>query len=975
VATLYVNGQVIGTRNDITGDFSNWDAGYFLGLANEVGGGRTWLGEYYRVAIYDRALMPGEINTNYLAGLGVTDQAGNPFAGDSVGFFIIDNTPPEIIRVSRLDPDPTRNLQVNFEVEFSEDVVNVDITDFVTTEVGAINGSSITGITILTSTTVQLQVDTGNLDGLLGVAASGATDITDVATNPLGNAAPVPNEVYEVDKNDAPTDIALVPTDVNENVPVGTTVGVLSTTDPDTSDTHTYTFTGPFFDAGGAFVIVGNEIRTAVPLDFETLNMYQISIRSTDDGLDTVPPTGLANLFIEEDFTITVNDVNEAPTSIALAPSSVPENSLNGTIVGTLSTADPDTSDTFTYTLIDDAGGRFAIVGDQVVVANGALLNFEVNPFHVIEVISTDNGPVPPFNLSTIELIQIDIIDVNEPPTNIFLNPSSVPENSPTNTIVGVLTPEDEDTTGIYTYQFVGPLFGGGQFNIVNDTVLVGAFPSLDFEATPSIDVNVRVTDNGPLLPNPFTFETTITITLIDVNEAPVAVCQDITRIADPNVCVVTVMPSEIDNGSFDVDAGDSFTLALDPPGPYDVGVNLVELIATDSGGLTGSCFANITVLDITPPTLTCPNDFTVQADQPGGANVNFPVFTDDNCSVPVLSFAPFAPGDFFPIGSSATVITSTDASGNQTSCTVTITVTDTPPGPTMNDLCNDAIVIGSTPYLSIMNTAGNANSLDDPLTPTIAIDGIPGGASPDMFFRITPTVTTAYRFFAQFTDLDLLPNITIYNGPCPLTDNDVLPEGMLLPDLLIDPSTARGQITLAGGNEYIFMLQGFSLGDRGGLAFYLDAITPPINNTCQGADEIVLTGTSVFAATVDTTDATNTIFHSENSPTTQPLVDLGGQDVWYRITPANDGTYLFEVEADFDHTIAVYTGGCNGVIEEVAYVDDVSSVPGIERLEVDLMGGIQYFVVIDGFAASASGLATIRAFGPAATVDNWSEY
>jgi hypothetical protein len=66
---------------------------------------------------------------------------------------------------------------------------------------------------------------------------------------------------------------------------------------------------------------------------------------------------------------------NEAPTDIALSHANVAGHSPNGTVIGTLSDTDPDAGDSATYTLTDDAGGRFAISGDKLVVANGALLD------------------------------------------------------------------------------------------------------------------------------------------------------------------------------------------------------------------------------------------------------------------------------------------------------------------------------------------------------------------------------------------------------------------------------------------------------------------------------------------------------------------------------------------------------------------------------------------------------------------------
>ncbi|MBN2306142.1 MAG: hypothetical protein JXQ72_16785 [Anaerolineae bacterium] len=66
-ARLYVDGvlTVIGT---VDGNLSNWDAEYRLALANEFGGNRVWLGDYYLVAIYNRALSRNEINQNFAAG-------------------------------------------------------------------------------------------------------------------------------------------------------------------------------------------------------------------------------------------------------------------------------------------------------------------------------------------------------------------------------------------------------------------------------------------------------------------------------------------------------------------------------------------------------------------------------------------------------------------------------------------------------------------------------------------------------------------------------------------------------------------------------------------------------------------------------------------------------------------------------------------------------------------------------------------
>ncbi len=90
--------------------------------------------------------------------------------------------------------------------------------------------------------------------------------------------------------------------------------------------------------------------------------------------------------------TTTVNIVaeNDAPTAILLSTSSVDEMASDDSIVGVLSATDPD-GGTPTFTLLNDAGGRFWLDGDTIKVADGLLLDFEQSSSHVIRV-RVDDG-------------------------------------------------------------------------------------------------------------------------------------------------------------------------------------------------------------------------------------------------------------------------------------------------------------------------------------------------------------------------------------------------------------------------------------------------------------------------------------------------------------------------------------------------------------------------------------------------------
>ncbi len=83
---------------------------------------------------------------------------------------------------------------------------------------------------------------------------------------------------------------------------------------------------------------------------------------------------------------------NLAPTSIVLNGLPAPEASASGTPVGTLTGGDANLpyGDQLTYELIDDAGGRFSLQGDRIVVADGLKLDFEQARSHSIVVRATD---------------------------------------------------------------------------------------------------------------------------------------------------------------------------------------------------------------------------------------------------------------------------------------------------------------------------------------------------------------------------------------------------------------------------------------------------------------------------------------------------------------------------------------------------------------------------------------------------------
>ncbi|MEZ5931521.1 MAG: putative Ig domain-containing protein [Alphaproteobacteria bacterium] len=105
-------------------------------------------------------------------------------------------------------------------------------------------------------------------------------------------------------------------------------------------------------------------------------------------------------------------------THKAVDTSILSENAADGTVVATALGSDPDAGDTLSYSLADDAGGRFAIdaATGEITVADGSLLDYETATSHDITVRVTDAG-----GLTRDETFTINVEDVNEAPEAIRL--------------------------------------------------------------------------------------------------------------------------------------------------------------------------------------------------------------------------------------------------------------------------------------------------------------------------------------------------------------------------------------------------------------------------------------------------------------------------------------------------------------------------------------------------------------------------
>lgn len=158
-------------------------------------------------------------------------------------------------------------------------------------------------------------------------------------------------------------------------------------------------------------------------------------------------------------------------------------------------------------------------------------------------------------------------------------------------------------------------------------------------------------------------------------------------------------------------------TLSQNPSAGTRVGLGpyTVTVTATDGCGNRNSDTVVFTVVDNTPPTVSCPTSSRASADDSCQArvpNVLNGVTASDNCGSVTLSQSPAA-GTLVGLGTTTITVTAMDASNNSITCTTTFTVADNTPPLFASDPMVDNAVLWSPDHKMVdvaVNYAANDN-------------------------------------------------------------------------------------------------------------------------------------------------------------------------------------------------------------------------------------------------------------------------
>ncbi len=168
----------------------------------------------------------------------------------------------------------------------------------------------------------------------------------------------------------------------------------------------------------------------------------------------------------------------------------------------------------------------------------------------------------------------------------------------------------------------------------------------------------------------------------------------------------------------------------------FPVGQTTLTYSATDAHGNTSSAQQVVTVVDNTPPIISCPTSIIADFDPAvNGAVVTYtPPVGTDNCASTTQQIAGLPSGSTFPAGVTTNTFRVTDASGNATECSFTVTVAIT------SIIGLDSVSITGNSFIDSYSSAGGYPATKGSLANVLSNGTITMGGSGKVFGNVRST-------------------------------------------------------------------------------------------------------------------------------------------------------------------------------------------------------------------------------------------
>ena len=694
-------------------------------------------------------------------------------------------------------------------------------------------------------------------------------------------------DIGVTDVNEAPTDVGLEPTSVEENEPVGTVVGSFTTTDPDAGESFTYDLMPGEGDAdNGSFLIDGNTLTTAETFDFESADTYSIRVRSTDSGEE----------WVERQFTVTVDDVNEPPTG-SDDGDATDEDTAFTTINVLENDTDPDPADVLSVSGLDTTGTAGSVTDN----GNGT---FDYDPNGEFEHLAAGESATDTFSYTVSDgnggtdsaTVTVTIEGVNDAPT--ANDDVDATDEDTSVTTVNVLTndtdPDTSDTLsvmGMDDSATAGSVTNNGDGTFLYDPN--GAFEHLADGETATDTFTYTMSDG-----NPGTITATVTITIEGVNDAPLATDDEDTTDEDTSVTTVNVLDNDTDPDASDTlvvqdldttgtagvvsDNGDG-TFAYDPNGEFDhlasgeTATDTFSYTVTDGNGGTDGGTVTVTIEGVNDsPTATDDEEVTDEDT----------AFTTGN----VLS------NDTDPDTSDTVSLTGFDASSTAGS------VSSNGDGTFVYDPDGqfEHLAVGETATDTFSYTVGDGNGGTDSGTVTVTVEGVNDAptATDDEDSTDADTAFTTGNVLNNDTDPDgsdtLLVSALDNTGTIgTVTDNT---DGTFV----YDPN---GQFEDLAEGETTTDTFTYTVSDGNG-----GTDTATVTVTIEGVNDSPTANDDQDSTDEDTAFTTGNVLTNDTDPDTSDSLSVSGLDTSATagsVSSNGDGTFAYDPDGQFEDLAA----------------------------------------------------------------------
>jgi len=325
---------------------------------------------------------------------------------------------------------------------------------------------------------------------------AGTDSFSIVATDYNGGTATAEVSVLVTALNDAPT-----ASNTSLTAEVGSEVaGQIDAGDPDDTYLSYTVLTGP--EKGSLTVHPATGAFTYRPrLDASGVDVAQVAV---SDGSG-------ASVLINLSFNI-------VPAILTLPTALLPEDAVPGTIVGGVETSvDGRWTSLLSYSLLDDAGGRFVIdpLTGTLSASSAAVFDYEANSSHSV-VVQVDDG------ISTVSAtfsIQIANVAPTQP-VDMDAAPDTVAEDALAGTTVGIVVAASDAGATPLSYSLLDDASGRFAIDIVTGAVTVAG--ALHFETASSHTIVVQASDGFATSVRTFTIQVTEALPILGTEAADV---------------------------------------------------------------------------------------------------------------------------------------------------------------------------------------------------------------------------------------------------------------------------------------------------------------------------------------------------------------------------------------------------------------------------------------------------------------------